>query len=270
MKTFTHEEVKEILKYIDLSKKMQFLDPSSAFVILLNNLNRRPSTAVTFSWLEECPGGTVREYNYCQRFKKTIQMFGDPNTWIEDRAYQRKKKSKEVIKDIDRAFLYGCRSNNGSITSGGLEYFCPHKIIPHLPDSLEEIEDFVLTLPNKVINQPSPPFAFMSPRNYCELIRMVRREEFPTTNTYGASIFQYITREINGESKAINFVKDIMVLDNRMYIAHLDYLVYIYKTDEDLRIIVDDDYDPIQDRIEATVGLEVHDVGRHLVVVISE
>lgn len=224
---------------------------------------------------------TTSATNYCQIFRKSVEitrtlanteLYGGP-----DRNYQRKKKGIELMRDFERAFIYGeplqdTGSTDSSIThvrrtTGGIDYFIATN---------ETAAGGILTEPEfeaflRMV------FRYGSNTRYllaAPLILSVvsqwaqgKLQMFPKDQTYGIAITQYISPH-----GSVNLVKDVMLehagstsstsyYAGYAYALELEDCVYRYLQNRDVQMETDIQIpgdDAYKDQYIAEVGMEFH------------
>jgi len=224
--------------------------------------------------------------NYAQIFRTSVEITRTlANTELyggADRAYQRKKKGIEFMRDLERAFLYGepyedTNSKDTSITharrvTGGINYFISTNSTAAGGTLTEsEFEGFLRTV-----------FRYGSDTRYmlCApiLISVVSQwaqgklQMFPKDKTYGIAITQYLSPH-----GTVNLVKDIM-LENAGGVSSTDYyggygfavelseIVYRFLQNRDVTMETDIQLpgdDTYKDQYICEVGCEFHQEKMH-------
>lgn len=224
--------------------------------------------------------------NYAQIFRKSVEitkslanteLYGGP-----DRAYQRKKKGIELMRDMERAFLYGqplrdTGSTDTAITherrtTGGIDYFISTNSTNAggvLTES--EFEGFLRTVFRYGSNSR---YLFCAPLIISVISQWAqgKLQMFPKDKTYGIAITQYLSPH-----GTINLVKEILlenagVISNTSYFGgyayaiELEDVVYRYLQNRDVMMETDIQLpgdDSYKDQYICEVGMEFHNESKH-------
>jgi len=229
---------------------------------------------------------TTSATNYAQIFRKSVEitkslanteLYGGP-----DRAYQRKKKGIELMRDMERAFLYGqpLRDTGGTDTSltherrttGGIDYYVGTNTTNAggvLTES--EFEGFLRTVFRYGSNSR---YLFCAPLIISVISQWAqgKLQMFPKDKTYGIAITQYLSPH-----GTINLVKEIMlenagVISNTSYYGgyayalELEDCVYRYLQNRDVTMETEIQLpgdDSFKDQYICEVGMEFHNELKH-------
>lgn len=226
--------------------------------------------------------------NYLQIFRTSVEitkslanteLYG---TGTGDRNYQRKKKGIELMRDLERAFLFGApkidttaaniSAGHARRTTGGIDYFISTTATDAGGVLTEvEFETFLRTI-----------FRWGSNTRYllsAPLILSVisqwaqgKLQMFPSDKSYGIAISQYVSPH-----GTINLVKDVLLEEGGTsasssyyggyaYAIELEELVYRYLQNRDIQLETeiqvagDDTY---KDAYICEVGMEFHSEKKH-------
>lgn len=226
--------------------------------------------------------------NYLQIFRKSVEITKTmANTELyggADRPYQRKKKGIELMRDLERAFLFGQPLEDTSTsrgdatltharrTTGGIDYFISTNATDAggaLTES--EFEGFLRTVFRYGSNTR---YLFCAPLilSVVSLWAQGKLQTFPKDKTYGIAITQYLSPQ-----GTINLVKELM-LENAGGVSSTSYyggyafaieledIVYRYLQNRDVQFETDiqhpaDDF--YKDQYICEVGMEFHNELKH-------
>jgi hypothetical protein len=201
-----------------------------------------------------------------------IELYGGA-----DRPYQRKKKGIELMRDLERAFLFGkAYQHTGTThyarTTGGIESFITTNSTAAggaLTES--EFEGFLRTIFRYGSNSR---YLFAAPiiLSVVSLWAQGKLQMFPKDKTYGIAISQYTSPH-----GTINLVKELMlenaggVSDTSYYGGYgfaidLEDITYRYLQNRDVQMETEiqhpgDDY--YKDQYICEVGMEFHNEQKH-------
>jgi hypothetical protein len=230
---------------------------------------------------------TSRVSNYLQIFRKSVQISKTlANTELyggEDRNYQRKKKGIELMRDLERAFLFGGMEQDTSTSStgyirqtGGIGHFISTNSTAVGGTMTEtEFEGFLRCL---FRYGSSTRYLFCAPivLSVVSMWAQGKLQTFSKDKTYGIAISQYLS-----PSGTINLVKETL-LENTggpssgalstdyyggyAYAIELEELVYRYLQNRDVQFETEiqhpgDDY--FKDQYICEVGMEFHSEKKH-------
>lgn len=232
---------------IDLSNKAYLLEPSAApLYAFIEHLNSKSAMDTSIGWLEGDPPHSqnlVTRSNYLQIFKKTISWINGSSPLIYgglDRPYQRKKRTIEMMRDMERSFLYGVKdvncANNPRYyrTMGGMEYW------------LKTVGNQSITVDSSTLSQRSfvgditPAYRYGSATKYLfangpTLAKLLPHlglgNLFPFQKTYGVGVSQHPFPIGN-----LNVVMDRMMRNDHVLILDLEYLAYRYLLGRNIQI----------------------------------
>lgn len=221
----------------------------------------------------------VRKYNYLQIFRKAVEITKTlANSELyggDDRSYQRKKKGIELMRDLERSFLFGERAEDTSTprrTTGGIdEYISTNATAAGGTLTETEFEGFLRTIFRYGSNSR---YLFSAPivLSVISMWAQGKLQMFPKDKTYGIAINQYISPH-----GTINLVKELM-LENAggvsstsnyggyAFAIELEEVVYRYLQNRDVQFETDiqspgDDF--YMDQYICEVGLEFHQERKH-------
>lgn len=225
--------------------------------------------------------------NYLQIFRTSVELTKSLantelyGTGTGDRNYQRKKKGIELMRDLERQFLFGepkqdttaanlCAGHARRVT-GGIDYFISTNATAAGGVLTEtEFENFLRTV-----------FRYGSNTRYllsAPLIISVvsqwaqgKLQMFPSDKTYGIAITQYVSPH-----GSLRLVKDVLLEDNGAsnvtyyggyaYAIELEELVYRYLQNRDVTLETDIQLpgdDTYKDQYICEVGMEFHSEKKH-------
>jgi hypothetical protein len=224
-------------------------------------------------------------YNYLQTIRKSVEV---TNTMLNSelyggnyRAYERKVKGIELMRDIERMALYGERyedtGSKSTVTharrvSGGADYFIGTNVTAVggiLTES--DFEAFIRTVTrfggDEVYLLSSPLIISVISQWAQGKLQM-----YPKDKTYGIAIAQYLSPH-----GTLNLIKDYMlenagsVSNTSLYGGYafalkLDEMVYRYLTNRDVTMEADiqhpgDDF--VKDQYICEIGFEFHNEEKH-------
>jgi hypothetical protein len=231
-------------------------------------------------------------YNYLQLFRKSVQV---TNTMLNSelyggnyRAYERKVKGIELMRDLERVFLFGGRIEDTSAsvssgvrrTSGGAQYYiATNSTAVGGILSEADFEAFIRTVTRYGGDEI---YLFASPLIISVISQWAqgKLQMYPKDKTYGIAIAQYLSPH-----GTLNLIKDYM-LENASTVGNitvggvssisyfggdafalkLDELVYRYLQNRDVVMEADiqhpgDDF--VKDQYICEVGLEFHNEQKH-------
>lgn len=224
--------------------------------------------------------------NYCQIFRKSVEitktlanteLYGTP-----DRAYQRKKKGIEMMRDMERAFIFGKASQDtGSTdtsltysrrTTGGINAFISTNSTNAggvLTES--EFEGFLRTVFRYGSNSR---YLFCAPLILSVISQWAqgKLQIFPKDKTYGIAITQLISPH-----GSVNLVKEILLehagsvsstsyFGGYAYAIELEDVVYRFLQNRDVQMETDIQLpgdDLYKDQYIGEVGMEFHNEQKH-------
>ena len=230
---------------------------------------------------------TARKYNYLQIFRKSVEITKTmANTELyggADRPYQRKKKGIELMRDLERSFLFGLPLEDTSAghdsnlsharrTTGGIDNFIS-SIRTSMGGAMTESEweGFLRSVFRYGSNSR---YVFAAPviLSVISLWAQGKLQMFPKDKTYGIAISQYISPH-----GTINLVKELM-LENAGGVSSLSYyggyayaieledVVYRYLQNRDVAMETDIQNpgdDIYKDQYICEVGMEFHNEQKH-------
>jgi hypothetical protein len=261
---------------------------ASAQAIALSDAFFRIGTAFQegspYSDLQTKSTQTVEVANYCQIFRTSVEITKSlANTELyggADRPYQRKKKGIELMRDMERTFLFGfpledtSASNNtqghARRTTGGVDYFTATNSTNMGGVMTEsEFETFLRT----VFRYGSTTrYLFCAPLILSVISQWAqgKLQMFPKDKTYGIAITQYLSPH-----GSINLVKDVILehfasgypaawgstsyFGGYAYALELENLAYRYLQNRDVQMETDIQLpgdDSYKDQYICEVGLE--------------
>lgn len=217
---------------------------------------------------------TARKFNYLQIFRKAVEITKTlANSELyggDDRSYQRKKKGIELMRDLERSFLFGEKTEDTASprrTTGGIDEFISTNSTNANGTLTEtEFEGFLRTLFRYGSNSR---YLFSAPivLSVISMWAQGKLQMFPKDKTYGIAINQYISPH-----GTINLVKELM-LENAggvsstsnyggyAFAVELEEVVYRYLQNRDVQFETDiqspgDDF--YMDQYICEIGLEFH------------
>lgn len=222
---------------------------------------------------------TARAFNYLQIFRKSVEISKTlANSELyggDDRSYQRKKKGIELMRDMERSFLFGEASEdttNIRRTTGGIDEFIQTNATGAGGTLTEtEFEGFLRT----VFRYGSNTRYLFSAPIVLSVISMWAQGKinmFSKDKTYGIAISQYTSPH-----GTINLVKELM-LENAggvsstsyyggyAFAIELEEVVYRYLQNRDIQFETEiqspgDDF--YKDQYICEVGMEFHQERKH-------
>lgn len=117
---------------VDLSNSLYLLNPTQAPLwVLVDRLNKQDCVNPKIEWLRQTTNtAVVHEFNYCQIFRKNVEVtksfVANRHYTAQDRSYMRKKKGIEMLRDFECAMMFGIRQQNPNIPIrqvGGISFF---------------------------------------------------------------------------------------------------------------------------------------------------
>jgi len=224
---------------------------------------------------------TSTKTNYCQIFRKSVEvsrtaanseLYGGP-----DRNYQRKKKGIELMRDLERAFLFGeplqdTGTKDTSLThvrrtTGGINYFITTNAT-NVNGVLTE-SDFESFLRTVFRYGSQTRYLFAAPLIVSVVNQWAQRklQMFPSDKTYGIAIGQYLS--FHG---TLNIIKDVLLehagspsntsyFGGYAFAVAIEEVIYRYlqnrdvQLETDIQIPGDDSY---KDAYICEVGCEFH------------
>jgi hypothetical protein len=229
----------------------------------------------------------ARKFNYLQLFRKSVEV---TNTMLNSelyggnyRAYERKVKGIELMRDIERVFYFGERLEDTATgldsslgharrTSGGCDFFISSNATAVggiLTES--DFEAFVRSVTRFGSNEV---YLFCSPLIISVISQWAQGKlnTYPKDKTYGIAISQYISPH-----GTVNLVKDYMlenagsVSNTALYGGYafalkLDELEYRFLQNRDVTMEADiqhpgDDF--VKDQYICEIGMELHNEEKH-------
>ena len=228
-----------------------------------------------------------RVYNYLQLFRKSVEV---TNTMLNSelyggdiRSYERRVKGIELMRDMERVFLYGERLEDTSSgkdttltharrTSGGADYYISTNTTAVggiLSES--DFEAFIRTVTRYGGDEV---YLFAAPLIVSVISQWAQGKlnMYPKDKTYGIAIAQYLSPH-----GTINIVKDYM-LENAGSVSNTSYyggyafalklndIVYRFLQNRDVTMEADiqhpgDDF--VKDQYICEVGMEFHNQEKH-------
>jgi|MudIll2142460700_1097286.scaffolds.fasta_scaffold01876_3 hypothetical protein len=162
----------------------------------------------------------AQKTNYLQIFRKSVEITKTlANTELyggDDRQYQRKKKGIELMRDIERAFLFGAPKidttagnldkDHARRTTGGVDYWISTNATA-AGGSLTETE-FEGFLRSVMRYGENTKYLFAAPivLSVISLWAQGKLQMFPKDKTYGIAITQYVSPH-----GTVNLVKELML-----------------------------------------------------------
>lgn len=228
----------------------------------------------------------TRVYNYLQLFRKSVEV---TNTMLNSelyggdiRAYERKVKGIELMRDLERVFLFGSRAEDttaGNLTqgharrsTGGADYFISTNATA-VGGILSE-SDFEAFIRTVTRYGGEEVYLFCAPLIISIISSWAQGKlnMYPKDKTYGIAITQYLSPH-----GTVNLVKDYMlenagsVSNTSLYGGYafalkLDDMVYRYLQNRDVTMEADiqhpgDDF--VKDQYLCEVGMEFHNQDKH-------
>jgi len=249
---------------------------SAADVVIIGSAFKEGSA---YSDLSTLSTKTARAYNYLQIFRKSVEITKTlANSELyggDDRSYQRKKKGIELMRDLERSFLFGERAEDTSTprrTTGGIdEYISTNATAAGGTLTETEFEGFLRTIFRYGSNTR---YLFSAPvvLSVISMWAQGKLNMFSKDKTYGIAISQYISPH-----GTINLVKELM-LENAggvsstsyyggyAFAIELEEVVYRYLQNRDVQFETEiqhpgDDF--FKDQYICEVGLEFHQERKH-------
>ncbi len=222
---------------------------------------------------------SVQKYNYCQVFSKTVdltdiedasKLYGGP-----DRAYQRKKKGIEMLRDLEKAFLFGepyedTGAKDSTLShprrlTGGLLYFASAQYTS-AGGALTEAK-FNEFLRDGFRYGSKTKFMFCSPLVLSAINQFCQGKIQAGTGDkeYGTNVMTYFSP--HGTVKLVNEIP----LEGAVYggygiLVDMAELTYRYMNGLDIQLRTDiqgNNAHKIQDEYYGAVGLELHNPEKH-------
>jgi hypothetical protein len=225
--------------------------------------------------------------NYLQIFRKSVEV---TNTMLNSelyggdiRAYERKVKGIELMRDLERTFLFGSKSeditaanldqDHARRTTGGADYFISSNATAITGGILTET-DFEAFIRTVTRFGGEEVYLFCAPLIISIISSWAQGKlnMYPKDKTYGIAINQYLSPH-----GTINLVKDYMLenagsVGNTSYYGgyafalKLDDMVYRYLQNRDVTMEADiqhpgDDF--VKDQYICEVGMEFHNQEKH-------
>jgi len=251
---------------------------ASADIVIIGSAFEEGSANTALSTVSTQP---TLQSNYLQIFRKSVEI---TKTYANvelyggaDRPYQRKKKGIELMRDLERAFLYGKPSTaNGTShtirTLGGIEnYITTNSTAAGGALTESEFEGFLRTVFRYGSNTR---YLFAAPiiLSVVSLWAQGKLQMFPKDKTYGIAISQYTSPH-----GTINLVKELM-LENAggvsstsnyggyAFAVELEDVIYRYLQNRDVQMETEiqhpgDDY--YKDQYICEVSMEFHNEQKH-------
>ncbi len=228
----------------------------------------------------------VAQTNYTQIFRKAVEitrsLFNTELYGGNDRNYQRKKKGIELMRDLERAFLFGeplkdIGTKDSAITharrtTGGINYYISTNATDAGGVLTEaEFEGFCRTI---FRYGGTSKYLFASPLIISVVSQWAagKLQMFPKDKTYGIAISQYLSPH-----GTLNLVKEVLLehagsLTSTSYFAGYGFAVELpecvyrflqnsdVKMETDIQIPGDDLY---KDQYLCEVGMEFHNEKQH-------
>jgi hypothetical protein len=227
-----------------------------------------------------------RVFNYLQIFRKSVEV---TNTMLNSelyggdiRAYERKVKGIELMRDLERTFLFGWRNEDTAAanldqdharrTTGGADFFISTNTTAVGGILTEtDFEAFIRTVTRFGGEEV---YLFCAPLIISTISQWAQGKlnMYPKDKTYGIAINQYLSPH-----GTINLVKDYMlenagsVSNTSLYGGYafalkLDDMVYRYLQNRDVTMEADiqhpgDDF--VKDQYICEVGMEFHNQEKH-------
>lgn len=226
---------------------------------------------------------TAVKTNYLQIFRKSVEISKTlANSELyggDDRSYQRKKKGIELMRDLERAFLFGEASNDSSTprrtTGGAIEFISTNETAAGGTLTETEFEAFLRVVFRYGSNTR---YLFSAPivLSVISMWAQGKLQMFPKDKTYGIAISQYVSPH-----GTLNLVKETMlentggpsggVLSTSNYGGYalaleLEELSYRYLQNRDVQFeteIQDPGDDFYKDQYICEVGMEFHQERKH-------
>ncbi len=224
--------------------------------------------------------------NYLQIFRKSVEITKTmANTELyggADRPYQRKKKGIELMRDLERAFLFGqpledTNSRDSTLaharrTTGGIDYFISTNATDAGGALTESEFEAFLRLVFRYGSNTRYLFCAPLILSVISLWAQGKLQMFPKDKTYGIAISQYLSPH-----GTVNLVKELM-LENAggvsstsfyggyAFAVELEDVVYRYLQNRDVQFETDiqhpaDDF--YKDQYICEVGMEFHNELKH-------
>jgi hypothetical protein len=256
---------------------------AGADVVIIGSAFEEGSSSTALSTLST---KTSVATNYLQIFRKSVEITKSmANTELyggEDRPYQRKKKGIELMRDLERAFMFGeplqdaasydTTAAHARRTTGGIfHYISSNSTAAGGALTETEFEGFLRTVFRYGSNTR---YLFCAPivLSVISLWAQGKLQMFPKDQTYGIAISQYVSPH-----GTINLVKELM-LENAGGVSSTSYyggyaaaveledVVYRYLQNRDVQFETEiqhpaDDF--YKDQYICEVGMEFHNEQKH-------
>lgn len=222
------------------------------------------------------------QYNYVQIVRKSVELSRSLNATNlyggNDRDYQRKKKGIEMMRDIERIFLFGGRNEyvgaaaseaptltSTRRTTGGLTQFISTNNTDMSGTMTEtEFEAFLRTI---FLYGENTRVLFCSPLvlSIISLWAQPKLQMLPKDQTYGIAINQYLSPQ-----GTVNLVRN-MLLEGNVYGGYafglqMSELTYRFLQGRDIKFeteIQNPGDDTLKDQYIGEIGLEIHQENLH-------
>jgi hypothetical protein len=249
---------------------------AAADVVIIGSAFAEGSLATDLSTLST---KTSHIQNYLQIFRKSVEitktMANSELYGGADRPYQRKKKGIELMRDLERSFLFGVPNEVAATprrSTGGIDFFI-QTVNTGMGGAMTESE-WEGWLRSIFRYGSNSRYVFASPivLSVISLWAQGKLQMFPKDKTYGIAISQYISPH-----GTINLVKELM-LENAGSPASLSYyggyafaieledVVYRYLQNRDVAMETDIQNpgdDLYKDQYICEVGMEFHNESKH-------
>lgn len=253
-------------KITQLANKIHLLTTTVPLFIILSNQELNNEINSTYTW-EDKEG--KEHTNNTQIFRKTIPLNYNQYDFAADRIHCHKKELIEISRDIERALLFGHRSeNNNYKTMGGLDYFLPYATYPKsFLNSEQDFENFcrkMFLLIDHGLNKSSQIYVLSNSVNI-ELLAGApwnRPKWVPEEKTYGIPVLEYISPYLNVFMIEEPFLKD----DELFIIRDIGEFQLVSFKEGDLYMETDihyhgtDDMHRDKDELLAEYGLKIFNI----------